>query len=85
MFKSDPPLDERLPLLRQKRDDQPRLSWTAELIALWKLILPIYASNILEFSQGAFSVIIVGRLGTHELAAMGIAVDLADHLRTTEF
>lgn len=64
----------RAPLLDDKRNADAPHSWIKELVAQLRLLLPIYTSNILEFGQGAFTVIVVGRLGVRELAAQGIAV-----------
>ncbi len=67
--------DERRPLLDKKTLDDEHFSYWTEFGALARLVVPIWFTNCFEFSQGAFATIIMGRLGTKELAAMGIAVE----------
>ena len=67
--------DERSSLLGDSQDSE-QLSYATEVFALARMAFPIWLGNCLEFSQGAFATIVMAHLGTKELAAMGVAVEL---------
>lgn len=52
-------------------------AWPAETAILLKIALPLVAAYLAEFAMFITTRIVVGRLGYHELAAVGLAADLA--------
>jgi MATE family multidrug resistance protein len=52
-------------------------TWPAEAAILLRIALPLVAAYLAEFAMFVTTRIVVGRLGYHELAAVGLAGDLA--------
>jgi len=68
--------------MRQDRDDTAIGSavspaWPAEASVLLKIALPLVAAYLAEFAMFITTRIVVGRLGYHELAAVGLSGDLS--------